>query len=210
MNFPNGKPNTIQKNTSYIKPKEYKSSKANKGMSLEGMINESNLFYLSREIAVIYKKPTPIQIVKVDYPSRNKTVIREAYYKTPSTTDYNGIYKGYYIDFDAKECSTKTRYPIHDVFEHQVTHLVRVKKQGGIAFLLIRFNLYNKTYIIDIDQFVKFKNEASNGSRHSIPYSFFEENCILVKEGYMPQIDYLKGVDILIKELEKIKGLNQK
>lgn len=205
MNFPNGKTNNIKKEKFEIKPKDYKASKANKGMSLEKMINESNLYYLSHDIAVVYKKPVPIQVVKVDYPSRNKTVIREAYYKTPSTTDYNGIYKGNYIDFDAKECTTLTRYPIKDVFEHQVNHLVRVKKHGGIAFFLIRFNLYNKTYIIDIDQFVKFKTDANDGSRKSIPYSFFEENCILVKEGYMPQIDYLKGVDVLIKKIENSK-----
>ena len=30
---------------------------------------------------------TPIQIVKVNYPSRCEAVITEAYYKTPSTTD---------------------------------------------------------------------------------------------------------------------------
>lgn len=202
MNFPNGKTNVL-KIEKTEKPKEYMASKANKGMSLEKMINESNLFYISHDIAVVYKKPIPIQVVKVDYPSRNKTVIKEAYYKTPSTTDYNGIYKGYYIDFDAKECTTLTRYPIHDVFEHQVNHLIKIKKHGGIAFFLVRFNLYNKTYIIDIDQFVQFKNEADKGARKSIPYSYFEQNCILVKEGYMPQIDYLKGVDILIKKLKK-------
>lgn len=72
--------------------------KANLGMVLEEMINDTNTYYLNNNIAVIHKKPTPIQIVKVDYPSRNKAVITEAYYKTPSTTDYNGIYKGKYIE----------------------------------------------------------------------------------------------------------------
>ena len=39
---------------------------ANRGMSFEAAINETNNYYLSRDIAVIYKKPTPIQIVKVE------------------------------------------------------------------------------------------------------------------------------------------------
>ncbi|MDE6013820.1 MAG: Holliday junction resolvase RecU, partial [Anaeroplasmataceae bacterium] len=72
-------------------------NKANLGMDLEAAINDSNTYYLNNDIAVIHKKPTPVQIVKVNYPSRNKAVITEAYYKTPSTTDYNGLYKGKYI-----------------------------------------------------------------------------------------------------------------
>lgn len=198
MNFPNGKSNNkINKNNNIIN-KNYNQNKSNKGMSLENMINESNAYYLSRDIAVIYKKPVPIQVVKVDYPSRNKTVIREAYYRTPSTTDYNGIYKGYYIDFDAKECASKTSFPIKDVFLHQSNHLKAIKNHKGIGFLLIRFNYYNKTFIIEIDQFLKFKNKAEKGERKSIPYEYFVNNCIEVKEGYLPQIDYIKGIDKLI------------
>ena len=49
-------------------------------------------------MAVIHKKPTPVQIVNVHYPMRSKAVINEAYFRTPSTTDYNGIYNGHYLD----------------------------------------------------------------------------------------------------------------
>ena len=110
---------------------------ANRGMDLEKMINESNEFYLVHDIAIIHKKPTPVQIVKVDYPSRNKAVITEAYYKTPSTTDYNGIYKGKYIDFEAKENKNKTSFPLSNVHPHQVSHLMSIYKHGGIGFLII-------------------------------------------------------------------------
>ena len=40
-------------------------NKANLGMELEDMINQSNEYYLVNNKAVIHKKPTPIQIVKV-------------------------------------------------------------------------------------------------------------------------------------------------
>ena len=87
-------------------------SHRNRGMTLENDINETNRYYLLNNKAVIYKKPTPVTITKVDYPSRREAVIKEAYFKTPSTTDYNGLYKGKYVDFEAKE--TNLNYFTYD------------------------------------------------------------------------------------------------
>ena len=42
-------------------------------------------------LAVIHKKPTPIQIVRVDYPQRSRAKIVEAYFRQASTTDYSGF-----------------------------------------------------------------------------------------------------------------------
>ena len=67
----------------------------NHGMMFENALNTTNEYYRIHNKAIIYKKPTPIQVVRVDYPSRSAAKIVEAYYRTPSTTDYNGIYKGY-------------------------------------------------------------------------------------------------------------------
>ncbi len=74
-----------------------------RGMSLEEELNESNAYYLSHGIAVIHKKPTPIQIVKVDYPKRSAAQIKEAYFSKASTTDYNGVYRGKYIDLTQRK-----------------------------------------------------------------------------------------------------------
>ena len=89
VNYPNGK-----KKAYTSKP----TSAGGRGMALEKDINVTNMFYLSIDKAVIHKKPTPVTIVKVDYPARSAAKITEAYFKLPSTTDYNGIYRGKYID----------------------------------------------------------------------------------------------------------------
>ena len=44
---------------------------SNRGMDLESDINITNEYYRTIDKAFIYKKPTPIQVVKVDY-SKNK------------------------------------------------------------------------------------------------------------------------------------------
>lgn len=103
IRYPSGQqpPNAGRAGQPIVAP--HSSSFAKRGMSLEKEINDANRYYLATEQAVIYKKPTPIQLVKVDYPKRSAAVVKEAYFKRPSTTDYNGVYQGYYVDFDAKE-----------------------------------------------------------------------------------------------------------
>ena len=49
---------------------------ANRGMTLENDINQTNEYYNNNNIALVYKKPTPIQVVQVEYP---KNKIREAF-----------------------------------------------------------------------------------------------------------------------------------
>src|SRR5690554_2887356 len=110
---------------------------ANLGMTLESDIDITNNYYLNNNIAVIHKKPTPVQVVNVSYPARNKAKIVEAYYKTPSTTDYNGIYKGKHIDFDVKETNATTTFPLTNIHIHQIEHLRNVDKHGGIAFNIV-------------------------------------------------------------------------
>ena len=48
-----------------------KNDTSRRGYSLENALNQSNKYYLAHDLAVIHKKPTPVQIVKVDYPRRS-------------------------------------------------------------------------------------------------------------------------------------------
>lgn len=192
MNYPIGVKSKYTKKISY----------ENRGMNLEDDINETNIYYLVNGIASIYKKPTPIKIVNVDYPGRNKAVIREAYFVTPSTTDYNGIYKGRYIDFEAKETGNMN-FPIQNIHKHQVDHLKRVVDMGGIGFIIVRFSKLNKTLYLEASKLFEYIEDAT---RKSIPYDYFLENGYLIDTKYNPRLDYLKIInELYFKEAKKWK-----
>lgn len=165
-----------------------------RGMGLEKDINDSNLFYREIKKALIYKKPTPVQIVRVDYPKRSSAKISEAYYKTPSTTDYNGIYRGKYIDFEAKETRSKASFTFKNIHEHQIQHLQDVQLHGGIAFLIIRFSSYNETYLLDARIIVEAYQDKD---QKSISYKSVKEWGYLIGESFSPRLKYLDIVDTL-------------
>lgn len=176
------------------KKKEKDFSKSNLGSDFETEINESNDYYRLKQIAVIHKKPTPVQIVKVDYPARNKAKIVEAYYKTPSTTDYNGIYKEKYIDFEAKSCR-ELNFSFERIYDHQIRHLEQIDKMGGISFLIIEFSSIDEVYILPAKLLVEKYEDSLNGGRKSIPYDYIKDNGVVVERGFAPRLAYLKAVD---------------
>lgn len=176
-------------NLSYTQFGKAKSGYANRGMGLEDDINLSNEYYKINDIAYIYKKPTPIKLVNVDY---KKGLIKEAYFKTPSTTDYNGIYRGKYIDFEAKETTSKTSFSLSNIHVHQINHLIDVARHGAISFLIVRFTKIDKTYILLTEYLEEF---IKNNKRKSIPLNYFEKYGIIVKIKYSPRIDYLSEIN---------------
>ena len=189
MNYPNGLKKANINNSTI-------DTYSNRGMSLENDINESNEYYLSIDKAIIYKKPTPIKITKVDYPSRDKAKIVEAFFTVPSTTDYNGLYKGLYIDFEAKETRNKTSFALENIHPHQIKHLRNIYNHNGIAFLIVRFTTLNETYLLYSKDFLDFIDKEE---RKSIPLSYFKDKGYLIKDGYRPRIDYLSVVDKLLE-----------
>lgn len=164
-----------------------------RGARFEDSINRANTYYITNQIAAIHKKPTPIQVVSVNYPKRSAAKIVEAYYKTPSTTDYNGVYKGKHIDFEAKETENKTRFPLQNIMKHQIEHLQLVAQCGGISFLLISFTKLNRIFLLDTSYISKELQEKSY-----IPLSFLEENGIEIEQTNQLYLNYLQAVDILI------------
>ncbi|HMM00389.1 MAG TPA: Holliday junction resolvase RecU [Bacilli bacterium] len=189
INYPFGKRVNTSSTTSSRRNKNLTLNSANRGMSFETDINFSNDYYAQKHIALITKRPTPIKVVKVDY-SRGAR-ITDAYFSMQSTTDYNGIYHGRYIDFEAKSSHSKTSFPLNNITLHQFAHLKEVFLQGGIAFFLIEFTKLNEVYFLDA-RFVVDWHE--NQQKKSIPLAKIKENGRLIKQGLRPRIDYLPTI----------------
>ena len=187
MKYPKGV--KIQKETNNIKNSI---NYSNRGMNLEKELNITNQYYKDNDIAYIYKKPTPIKIVDVDYPSRKEAIIKKAYFEMPSTTDYNGLYKGKYIDFEAKETTNNTSFPLSNIHNHQIEHIKNITNHGGICFLIIRFVKVNTTFLLKSEDFIDFINQ---NTRKSIPLSFFKKKAFIINDKYIPRVDYIKVID---------------
>jgi recombination protein U len=191
--YPGGKTYETKQINKPIHP--FQTNYGNRGMTLEEDLNATNEYYREHGIAVIYKKPTPVQIVRVDYPKRSAAVIKEAYFKQASTTDYNGVYRGKYIDFEAKETKNKTSFPLKNFHEHQIHHMQQVLQHGGICFVILRFTTLNEVYLLDANHLIMFWEQQRSGGRKSIPKREIERYGHYIALGYQPRIDYISVVE---------------
>lgn len=190
MNYPSGvkvNPTINARKTNYT----------NRGMTLEEDINLTNEYYLNNNLAIIHKKPTPVQIVNVHYPKRSAAVITEAYFKQASTTDYNGLYRHKYIDFEAKETKNTTSFPFSNIHEHQIKHMEQIIDHGGIAFFIIKFTKQDEAYLLDSKLLITAWNKQFKGGRKSMTYTFISDNGHLIPFKYTARIDYLPIIDKL-------------
>lgn len=202
IHYPNGQQPHRAYNPQRDLPTPHQSIYAKRGMSLEDEINHSNQYYLANHIAVIHKKPTPVQLVKVDYPKRSAAVIRGAYFRRPSTTDYNGVYKGYYIDFDAKETRNKRSFPLKNFHPHQINHMRECIKQGGICFAFIKFTELDQIYLLPATDLFTFWDQQTSGGRKSIPLSSIEKLGYQIEYRLNPRLPYLDAVDQIIANIK--------
>jgi recombination protein U len=196
MNYPKG-----TKNTAIVKiTKKQSTIYSRRGMALEEMINESNEYYITHGIADIHKKPTPITIVDVDYKSRSTAKITEAYFVKASTTDYNGVYKGKYIDFDAKQTNNKTSFPLQNVHEHQIKHLKSILQNGGIGFFIIEFSKLNRYFLIPAEQLISFWDNINDdyGSK-TISLDYFINKTFEISSKIIPRLDFLEALDNFLR-----------
>ena len=159
----------------------------NQGLTFESDINLSNNFYIQKNLAVVHKKPTPIKILSI---KGGKIV--NAYFEQKSTTDYNGVYKGRYIDFEAKETANKTMFPIINIAPHQIKHMRLILDNGGIAFVLIKFSFFNEVYFVPASDIINFFDK-----RKAIYYSYLKMGGgqLVDINSYINPVNYLTALD---------------
>lgn len=169
-----------------IKNKKKTTIYKNRGMDLESLINKTNQYYLDNDIAVIYKKPTPIKIIKIN---NKENKITSAVFGCHSTTDYNGVYKGKYLDFEAKTTNSKTSFPIANFQVYQLEHFKKVIKQDGLAFVIFELKEFGEFYLLLFKDLLIY---FANNKRDSIPISVIKEKGYKINLMLNPPLDYIK------------------
>ena len=77
-----------------------------------------------------------------------------------------------------------------------VEHLKKIKEHNGISFIIVAWNLYNEYYLLPFEVLYEFwENSLKPDGRKSIPYQVFKERAYIIKEGYLPRLNYLKTVE---------------
>ena len=195
IRYPNGKTfdqvaKDIKAETKEKRVTKRVGGRANMGMQLESDVIKSCEIFRQRGWASIYKRPTPIRISKVD--PQNPNHIISSYFAEKSTTDFVGVYRGRYIDFECKETGRDT-LELSNIRPQQITHLQLVLKLGGIGFFLVCFTRRQEVYLLDaryvLDSAVK------NGSRSGFKREMFQQKGCLIQQGYSPRLEILKAID---------------
>ncbi|OKP94794.1 Holliday junction resolvase RecU [Paenibacillus sp. P32E] len=162
----------------------------NRGMVFEAHLDISNQMYEAQGKAVINKRPTPVKVIE-----KRGQYITMAVYEKPSTVDYDGIYRGRRIDFEAKDVNDLVRFDLSRLENHQYEHLEKSHKHGSMAFLLVRFGRNRKVYLLPFVALRVFRQESMRpGGRKSISIDDFEIEGYEIRNGRVP-IDFLAAVD---------------
>lgn len=162
---------------------------ANRGMAFEEAIDYTNAIYEQKGIAVINKRPTPIRVTSM----KNGRV--QGFFEKPSTVDYDGIYKGRSIVFEAKSVG-QNRFPLKNLPEHQAKYLFKTARHGAISFLLVEFRKTGEIYIMfaeTLERYWRLGQKNVRGAR-SLAQEAFERDGYSVLSGRVP-IDFIGAIE---------------
>ena len=118
-----------------------------------------------------------------------------------STTDYNGVYRGFYLDFEAKETKNKTSFPFKNFHAHQIEHMKACLEQNGVCFVLLWFSSLKRCFYLNSVHLIAYWDAQKEKGRKSLPLSLIEELGIEIKTGISPRIPYLDAVDFYLSTL---------
>lgn len=168
-------------------------SQANRGQAFEDILNFTNVQYERAGIALINKRPTPIKATK----TKGSRVLA-GYFEEKSTVDYDGVYRGRAIYFEAKSTRERTRFDLANISQHQIKHLERAESNGAVCFFLIEFATTHEVYFMPLATIRHYMLHADNGGRKSIPKDEFDVYGHAVERTKRAALDYLLLVDKLL------------
>ncbi|MFF2884801.1 Holliday junction resolvase RecU [Bacillus toyonensis] len=163
----------------------------NRGMAFEMLINLANEMYQRGGLALINKRSTPVKVLK----SKGGRVLN-GFYKTKSTVDYDGVYKGRAIAFEAKSTEKDTRFDLKNIAQHQLDYLEKAEKMGAICFFLIEFSKDKSVFAVPlsvIQSYVRMSHQSKG--KKSIPRADFDIYGYLVEQTERAPVDYLQYID---------------
>lgn len=164
-------------------------SYANRGMGLEQLLEFTNETYLRRGMAVVHKRATPIHIKKV----HGSKV--EGFFDKASTVDYDGVYSGRSLQFEAKSTREVNKFPLDNFHEHQIEHMRSCLNQGAIVFVIVEFAKYDERLCVPARLILHAWDEWKKGGQASISRSQLLEEAPLVPATRGVPVDYLSVVD---------------
>lgn len=168
------------------------SSHANRGMGLEEMINYSNEIYRNKRMAVVYKRSTPVKILR----TRGTKV--EGYLEAANTVDFEGVFNGRSLQFEAKSTRKTDRLDLSLFQEHQVEHMRACLNQGAVVFALVEFVTHGQVFYVPGKVVIDAWDKHKAGGRASISYDDLSAQCSLVCTGRGVPLDYIAVVDKVI------------
>ncbi|PEU35546.1 Holliday junction resolvase RecU [Bacillus toyonensis] len=163
----------------------------NRGMAFEKLINLSNEMYQREGVALINKRPTPVKVLK----STGGRVLN-GFYEAKSTVDYDGVYKGRAVAFEAKSTQSLTRFDLSNIAQHQLDYLEKAEKMGAICFFLIEFSKDQTVFLVPtsvVQSYVRMSHQP-NGKK-SISRADFDIYGYLVEQTERAPVDYLQYID---------------
>ena len=173
-------------------------SRGLRGSAFESIINSTNEYYRSRNLALVQKIPTPITPLKFDGERR---IITEAYFEKDSTVDYIGVVQEIPICFDAKECKTDT-FSLQNIHDHQYKFMEDFEKQGGVAFLLILFSERNDMYYMRFSELKRYVERVKEGHAKNFKYIELDDDYFMRADG-PALVHYLEGINRDIQSREE-------
>ena len=141
----------------------------NRGLELERILINTFNQKKYKEIALIEKSPTPIQVLK-----NEDDFISKAFFKRVSTLDFVGVFKTKHIEIEAKTTQNPNIFNFNNIQKHQYERIKSLIGLGALVYLIIEFKPINRFFLLNGEQTLQFYESSPK----NIDINTIKENSI--------------------------------